>query len=405
MSLFVKWFNIKKHLPNEVKNIQGPYLLLSNHVGFWDPFLIGHLLPRFTHFVSSDAVFRSPILRLFLTGLGTIPKKKGIRDTKVIRDIIGVMRQGEGVGLFPEAVRNWAGKSFPMDPSIVKLIKILKVPVVVAVMKGMHQFNPRWSRKLRRTKVEVSYKILFTPEQVKELSEEELFEALTQAIDHDEVAWQQEHIHPIHSKHKAEEIGHALYVCPECQKLNTFVAKGNDFYCHSCGYYLHINTYGFYEVKSSHQLHFDNIRDWYHWQEKWLINTVSQKFEQDKNIPLLEEQRLNIYRGEGSEEIKLLGEGTAYLYTDRIEICLDEDINPIILPLDQIQSLSAQLHERLEMYYNDTAYRFVGINKGVSALKWEVAVNTLWKKMGQDKKLMAYIPTEILEGEQLLGRE
>ena len=99
-------------MPKEVKELKAPYLVLSNHVGFWDPFIAGHFLPPFTHFVASDATFRNKIIRFLLTRLGTIPKKKNMRDTKVIRDIISVIRQGENVGIFPEAVRNWAGSSF-----------------------------------------------------------------------------------------------------------------------------------------------------------------------------------------------------------------------------------------------------------------------------------------------------
>ena len=123
-------------MPREVKKLKSPYLLLSNHIGFWDPFIVGHFLPRFTHFVSSDAAFKARVAGFFLPRLGTIPKKKNLRDTKVIRDMDAVITQGENVGLFPEAVRNWAGLSLPIDPSIAKLIKFLKAPVVVASMKG-----------------------------------------------------------------------------------------------------------------------------------------------------------------------------------------------------------------------------------------------------------------------------
>lgn len=79
-TLFTRYYRVKKHLPKEVEKLSPPYLLLSNHVGFWDPFIAGHFIPHFTHFVSSDAVFRNPLLRFFLTRLGTIPKKKNMCD-------------------------------------------------------------------------------------------------------------------------------------------------------------------------------------------------------------------------------------------------------------------------------------------------------------------------------------
>ena len=43
------------------------------------------------------------------------------------------------------------------------------------------------------------------------------------------------------------------------------------------------------------------------------------------------------------------------------------------------------------MYYNNESYRLFGGRPGVSALKWEVAVNAIWKKLGQEIKLSPYI--------------
>lgn len=177
-------------MPKEVKQLKTPYLVLANHVGFWDPFLAGHFLKPFTHFVSSDAVFRNPLLRFFLTRLGTIPKKKNMRDSQVIRDIVAVINQGENVGIFPEAVRNWSGVTSPMDSSIGKLIKMLKVPVVVPVLKGMHILNPRWAYNLRSYPMCIEYKLVFTKEQVKNLNSEELYKGLVKAMYHDDVAFQ-----------------------------------------------------------------------------------------------------------------------------------------------------------------------------------------------------------------------
>jgi len=59
-----------------------------------------------------------------------------MRDSQVIRDIVTIIKQGENIGIFSEAVRNWSGSTSPMDPSIGKLIKMLKVPVVITVLKA-----------------------------------------------------------------------------------------------------------------------------------------------------------------------------------------------------------------------------------------------------------------------------
>jgi len=385
------WRNrIRKNMPEEVRKLKAPYLVLGNHVGFWDPFVTGTFLPEFTRFVASDAAFRTPIFRFFLTRTGTIPKKKNIRDTKVIRDIIAVIRQGDNVGIFPEAVRNWSGTGFPIDPSIVKLIRLLKVPVVVPVLKGMNLFNPRWSVKMRRTRVLVDYNLLFTAQQIQELSEEEIYDRLLNTIHHDEVEYQRKAMVPVRSKRKAEHISHALYVCPDCQSIDSFRCKGNDFRCEKCGYDIHINQFGFFERISEGKLYYDNIRDWYNWEEKYLADLVAEKFESRSTDVIFEDKASSVLYGETDIDLQYKGVADILLYIDRIVIKYF-DLAEEILNFDDLQTINPQVYERLEIYYNNQAYRVIGGRPGVSALKWEVAVNTIWKKLGQQTKLSPYI--------------
>ncbi len=390
-AVFTKLFRIKKNMPLEVLKLKPPYLVLGNHVGYWDPFIMGYFLPHFTHFISSDTTLRSPFIRFFITRLGTIPIKKNIRDTKAIRGIISVIKQGENVGIFPEALRSWSGSSFKIDASIVKLIKFLKVPVVVPVIKGMSLFNPRWSTKLRYTRVEVDYKLVFTTDTLEQLSHSAVYDKLNAALHHDEVAYQRKHMHKIYSRNKAEHIGHALYVCPSCYAIDSFRAAGNNFSCTDCHYDIHIDVYGFYKRISKGELFFNNIRDWYNWEEKWLLNYVNNKFDNKSANVIFEDKNSKFFHSSSDGEMDFIDTVNLKLYTDKIEIESLSNKKRIILNFEDLQTINPQINERIEIYYADEAYRFVGEGAGVSGLKWEVAVNALWKKLGQNHKLSVYI--------------
>ncbi len=390
-SLFTRFYGIKKKMPREVRKLKPPYLVLGNHVGYWDPFVTGHFLPHFTHFVSSDAAFRNPIIRFFLNGLGTIPKKKSIRDTKVIRDIISVIRQGENVGIFAEATRTWSGSTQPVDPSVAKLIKMLKVPVVVPILKGMNLFNPRWAYKIRRTKVEVEYKLLFTKNEVSQLSENEIFKKFTDTVKYDEVERQRKEMHVIHSKKRAEYINHALYLCPGCKAIDTFSANGNDFYCRSCGYDIYINKYGFFKRKSFGKLYFDNIKDWFNREEEEMLNLISEKIKSGFKDLIFEDKASKVFTEDENFNMIFTGTADIKLYINRIEIDFKDNKENLILNFDDLQTINPQVNERLEIYYKNTAYRIIGNKPGVSALKWELALNAIWKHLGQDYKLSSYI--------------
>ncbi len=387
-SLFSFIFRIKKKLPKNVKELKSPYLLISNHVGFFDPFVIGNMLPRFTHFVSSDAAFRNPVQRFFLTRLGTIPKKKNMRDTKVIRDIAAVINQGESVGIFPEAVRNWAGSSFYIDPSIVKLMKLLKVPVVLSIMKGMNLMNPRWSTKIRYTRLEVEYHLLFTREQLEQLSTGALITELRAKLVHDEVENQRKSMNKIYSRHKAEHISHALYVCPACNAIDSFRARKNNFTCKKCDYDIHINTYGFFE--RSGKLYFDNIRDWYNWQEKYLMSYTKKQIDNASKQPILVDENSIVYHSASGYQLEELGRADVKLFYNEIVIEFKNRAT-IRMNFDDLQTINPQVGEKLEIYYQHEAYRIIGDRNGVSALKWEVAVNAIWMELGMLHKLSPYI--------------
>ena len=390
-TVFVRYYRIRKVMPLEVRNLKSPYLLLSNHVGHWDPFIIGHLLPRFTHFVSSDAAFKTPVTGFFLPRLGTIPIQKNVRDTRAVRAIAGVIRQGENVGLFPEAVRTWAGTTLPIDPSIGKLVKFLNVPVIVSVSRGMNLFNPRWSKKVRRTSLEIEYRLLLEPAQIKTMEPAAIHQAIAEALQHDEVGYQRAHRHTIHSQHRAEHLNHTLFVCPSCHRIDTFICKGNDFWCTACAYSLHIDEHGFFKHKEGGQLYFDNIRDWYDWQISQLAAYVRRHLTSQNENPLFEDKQSYIYSDATGKSLQKVGRGDIRLYLDRIEMHLTGRDQPIILRLEEILTINPQVHEKLEIGYTGINYRCIGGRPGVSGLKWEVAVNVLWKEMGQWQKLSPYL--------------
>jgi 1-acyl-sn-glycerol-3-phosphate acyltransferase len=309
----------------------------------------------------------------------------------VIRDIASVIRQGENVGIFPSGSRSWAGIGLAFDISIVKLIRLLQVPVLVAVLKGMTLFNPRWSTKLRKTKVEAEYKLLFTKDQINRYTDNELFEQLKKSMFHNEVEYQRVHMNKIRSKSQAEYVNHALYVCPECHAIDSFRAKGNDFKCIECNYDIHINEYGFYERISKGNLHFNNIVDWYKWEEQWMIDFINKKLEKAYEGYIFCDTNSSIYHNKSGAGLDFIGAADVKLFIDRIEIAFNSNKETIILNYNDLQTINPQVNEMLEIFYKGEAFRVIGGREGVSALKWEVAVNVIWKKMGMDNKLSAYI--------------
>ena len=255
----------------------------------------------------------------------------------------------------------------------------------------MNLFNPRWSKKVRRTQLEIEYKILFNAEQVLSLSDDEMYEQLNSNLSHDEVEYQRKYMNKIYSETRAEHISFALYVCPECNAIDSFKASGNNFECSHCNYNIHIDDYGFFERPKGGEIHFDNIRDWYNWEGKWLVNYVNKMFDEQSQEIVFEDKNSNIFHSTSGGNLDFIGIADIRLFINRIEIDFKEKDECLHMNFDDLQTISPQINDRLEIYYKSQAYRAIGEREGVSALKWEVAVNAIWKKLGQDNKLAPYI--------------
>jgi 1-acyl-sn-glycerol-3-phosphate acyltransferase len=389
MFVFTGYYRISGNIKQQDRVTAQPYLLLSNHFGRYDPFIISYFLEKPPNFISSDAILRDKIIGTLFKGLGAIPKKKGVRDTLVIREMVKVVRTGGALALFPEGTRTWTGSTSYIEPSIAKLIKLLNVQVFTARMKGAYAFDPRWARFLRRARVEIDYENILEPEEIQIFPEDKILSILRSKLQHDDVEYQLQHMIPIRSHHRAEYIDRVLFQCPVCQSFSGFVARKNIFTCKGCGDINLVDRYGFFRGADNSNKKFTNIRDWLAWQNNNFSRFIRQHYLQSNQEELFGDTDLKVQMARGNDPMANIGLGSLHFFIDRIEISL-EDKREILL-LRNLVSIGPQFNERIELFYEDRAYRFVDTRTRVAGLKWELAVNEIWHLTGEDHKLSTYL--------------
>ncbi len=382
-------FRVKAKLSPEVKNLKGPYLLLANHIGTYDPFIVGHYLHQVPNYISSDAIQKDKFLSFMVNKFGVIPIRKNARDTKVIRNMLTVVERGGAIGLFPEGTRSWTGTTLYIEPNVAKLAKLLKIPVVTAVMKGMHLTDPRWAFRLRRAAIEIEYNLCFTGEELQKATVEEITEKVRQDLYHDEVDFQRKRMYKVRSNHRAEYISFALFLCPACKSIGQIDTKENDFECTNCGQKHHVNQFGFFEKIKGEEPTFDNIRDWFDWQRESFEKFVINHYKRKTYAPLFSDKEMEIIEVVDNT-MKAMGTGTVFFYINRLVIHFD-DGRKMEMPLEHIQTLNPQFKERIEINYKGQNYRITSKTPGVSGLKWEFAANAIWQLTGQEYKQSSYL--------------
>ncbi|RXZ76885.1 1-acyl-sn-glycerol-3-phosphate acyltransferase [Paenibacillaceae bacterium] len=84
----------------------GPVLLCSNHISNIDPTTVGVRVKRKVNYMAKSELFSFPPMAAFLRALGAFPVKRGGVSKEAIKSAIGLLKEGEVLGIFPEGSRS-----------------------------------------------------------------------------------------------------------------------------------------------------------------------------------------------------------------------------------------------------------------------------------------------------------
>ena len=121
----------------------GSFLLVSNHLSALDPFLLGIGAGSRVFFVARSSLGRSPLVRWWLTAVGTILIDREAPSRQALERILATLRGGTPVVFFPEGTRSRDGKIAPFRRGLLLLVKRTGVPVVPVGLRGSDKALPR----------------------------------------------------------------------------------------------------------------------------------------------------------------------------------------------------------------------------------------------------------------------
>ena len=369
-----RMFNVEPVIPDEVKKLKPPYLLLANHQGFWDPFLLGMYLEHPVFFLTSDAVFRSRFFKFVLRFLGAIPKTKAKSDIDALKNIIDIKERGQIIGIFPEGRRTWDGVTLPLVFSTSKLVRMLKVPVVSVVFDGGFFSQPRWGKEIRKGRVRMIYKKVLSGDELKSMKINDIHRTLADSIYHDEVQQQMSERIEYRGSRIAENIEQFIFACPVCRQIGRISSEGRSFSCSGCGRIWEIDN--FQEIRGANgDGVFNNVRDWNRWQLEHLESALGEA--KSAGEVLLADENIVFHTGYKSRVPVLLTRGGMRLTASELEI-FDRRGNAVkSLNVDELSGINIQNKEVLEFYYQGVLYTVRDNKKRFSSYKWLKALEFL----------------------------
>ncbi len=161
---------------------KGAFILVSNHQSYLDPIFCVGLLKRPSSFVARDSLFSNWFFGPLISSVNAIPVKLGKADISAMRKVIGRLKKGGGVCLFPEGTRTYDGKITPLKPGIGFLSRRGDAAVVPVVIDGAFECWPRHKKIFSPGSISVCYGKAITAEQVKNMGDRKLAEVLTDTL-------------------------------------------------------------------------------------------------------------------------------------------------------------------------------------------------------------------------------
>ncbi len=135
----------------------GPVILASNHASYLDPPFVGTALWRRVNFVARDSLFNRPWKKFFLDRCKAFPINRDRLDKTTLNEILGRLKKGEPVCLFPEGTRSLDGSLQPGKAGIGMIVSLAKVPVVPVYVRGSYMTFGKVHKSFRLTKVSVTF--------------------------------------------------------------------------------------------------------------------------------------------------------------------------------------------------------------------------------------------------------
>jgi 1-acyl-sn-glycerol-3-phosphate acyltransferase len=143
-------------------NRAGGFLLASNHISHFDPFIISSVVRRKIDWMAMAEFFLLPLLGFLLRAVDAFPAERDRADRKTIRTAIQRLKEGRIVGIFPEGgIRDGARsvlEDAPLRPGASTLAHMAGVPIVPCVIVGSDRLyaGRRWL-PLRRTPIWLAF--------------------------------------------------------------------------------------------------------------------------------------------------------------------------------------------------------------------------------------------------------
>ena len=386
-ALYKKSCNVTIDSSVDLKKYKGkPLLIVSNHASRMDYAFVGFALKgRRINYVAAENEFHRSKFSFAFSMAHIIPKKNFVPDITTIRGMAQVLRKEKEatVCIFPCGMSTISGAQQPSMLGSGKMLKHFGVTVLGVRIHGGYFVSPKFDITERHGKVEVELFEMFSPEQLSEMSPDEIQEKMDEQIYTDDCEWNKErqNSYKVPQNGAAYNLHELLYKCPACGKEMQMKGEGDTIRCLACGNTATLDDkYNLRPTKGSKVP--ENIVKWYNNQRRALRRQIQQG-----NFVLEEHVKLGVLPDYDylthNEICKFVGDGVLRLDMEGLhfngvrdekpfEVHIKSDlVNVLCIPTDGTLCYTYASGEFLEF-----------VPDSPSSIRWSLAVEEVYRANG-----------------------
>lgn len=222
---------------DDIRKTTGPAFVIYNHLSRIDHlWLVDSIYPRKMNILAGANEFYRSHLQLVFKLNQVIPKKIFNDDLTSFRGMRKIINDGGIIAFAPEGMSSIYGCNQPVVPGTGHFLKHYGIPVYFLQIRGSYCAQNKVCLQEKTGPIKLQMRLLFSPEDLKNLSEEEINDRVNLANKHDEYLWCQENNLTYKGKgFMTKNLEDICYKCPKCGSELTMKTEGDKIWCSNCG--------------------------------------------------------------------------------------------------------------------------------------------------------------------------
>ena len=360
-----------KFLRNELRGKKGPIVVVANHQAAFDFVNMVRSTNKRINIVVSNSFYQTLPVKGLMDKAGVIPKQQFQTSPADMRAMKTVVDYGGILSIYPAGLMCEDGLSTPIPAATWRFLQWMGSDVYVIRSTGTYFCTPKWSRVKRKGRTLIDVYLLFTKEELKELSIDEIKKRGAEALDFDAYRENDELKIEYENGDNIEGLENVLYMCPHCGREFTMrVRDKSTIYCTECGFAEVSDRCGMLTKVSEVGEEIRYVSDW----ARMILSAETERAMRGEDITLASETEI-LTVDKRKKKFKTVGEGRLVLDRERMSLGGEVDGAPfeISVPAACFPSLPFGPGKYVEVQDGEDIYRCM-LKRGELAMKY---INTL----------------------------